>query len=71
MRRGFRLGSVRGIEVGADMSLFVIAALLTWSLYLDLSQAFPRVGGDSLLLGAALGGGLFFAGRAGDFAKNT
>lgn len=44
----------------ADLSLFVIAALLTWSLYLDLSDAFPRVSGDSLLLGATLGGALFF-----------
>lgn len=61
MRRVFRLGSVRGVDVVADLSLFVIAALLTWSLYVDLSQAFPTVSGDGLLLGAAIGGGLFFA----------
>ncbi|MDJ0922946.1 MAG: site-2 protease family protein [Acidimicrobiia bacterium] len=61
MRRGFRLGSVRGVEVVADLSLFVIAALLTWSLYVDLDNAFPASSADTVLL-AALVGGAFFLG---------
>lgn len=60
MRRGFRLGSIRGVDIVADLSLFVIAALLTWSLYVDLSDAFPRASGDGVLLAATIGGGLFF-----------
>ena len=61
MRRGFRLGSVRGVEVVADLSLLVIAALLTWSLYADLDRAFPTRSGDVLLL-FAFGGGTLFLG---------
>jgi Zn-dependent protease len=60
VRRGLRLGSVRGVEVVADLSLFVIATLLTWSLYADLARAFPTVGSDMLLLAAGVGGVLFF-----------
>lgn len=61
MRRDFRLGSVRGIEVVADLSLVVIAALLTWSLYADLDRAFPSRSAEVLLL-FALGGGALFLG---------
>jgi Zn-dependent protease/predicted transcriptional regulator len=60
MRRGFRIGSVRGVEVVADVSLFIIAGLLTWSLYVDLDQAFPSTSSNALLAGALVGGGLFF-----------
>ncbi len=60
MKRGFRLGSVRGIEVIADLSLFIIAGLLTWSLYADLDRAFPSSSSDGLLLAASVGGVLFF-----------
>ncbi len=60
MRRGFRLGSVRGIDVVADLSLLVIGALLTWSLYVDLDRAFPSWSADGVLLAAAVGGLLFF-----------
>jgi Zn-dependent protease len=59
LRRGLRLGSVQGVEVVADLSLFVIAALLTWSLYVDLQQAFPSAGSQVLVLGAVIGGVLF------------
>mgnify|MGYP001812377079 CR=1 FL=1 len=59
MRRGFRLGSVRGIDVVADFSLLVIAGLLTWSLYVDLSRAFPGRSPDRLFFAAAAGGLLF------------
>ncbi len=61
MRRGFRLGSVRGVDVVADLSLLVIAALLTWSLYVDLSRAFPGRSPDGLIFAAAAGGLLFLA----------
>jgi len=60
MRRGFRLGSVRGVDVVADLSLFIIAGLLTWSLYADLDQAFPMARSTATLIGALAGGGLFF-----------
>jgi Zn-dependent protease/predicted transcriptional regulator len=60
MRRGFRLGSVFGVEVIADLSLFIIATLLTWSLYADLDHAFPGAGSDVLLITALIGGVLFF-----------
>jgi len=60
MRRGFRIGSVRGVDVVADLSLFIIAGLLTWSLYADLDQAFPSTSSNALLAGALVGGGLFF-----------
>lgn len=61
MRRGFRLGSVQGVDVIADLSLVIIAVLLTWSLYADLDRAFPGSSADALLLAAASGGILFFA----------
>ena len=61
MRRGFRLGSVQGVEIVADLSLFIIAGLLTWSLYTDLDRAFPGSSPDTLLLAAIIGGTLFFA----------
>ena len=60
MRRGFRLGSVRGVEVVADLSLLIIAALLTWSLYADLERAFPGSSSDTVLLAALTGGFVFF-----------
>ena len=60
MRRGWRIGSVRGIDVVADLSLFIIAGLLTWSLYVDLARAFPSLSADGLLLAAFIGGLLFF-----------
>jgi Zn-dependent protease len=61
MGRGFKLGSVRGVDVDADLSLFVIAALLTWSLYVDLDRSFPASSSDLLLAAATIGGVLFFA----------
>jgi Zn-dependent protease/predicted transcriptional regulator len=42
------------------LSLFVIAALLTWSLYVDLDRAFPSSSSDLILMAAAAGGVLFF-----------
>lgn len=61
MRRGFRLGSVQGVDVDADLSLFIIASVLTWSLYVDLDRAFPESSSDLLVAGAVAGGVLFFA----------
>lgn len=59
MKRGFRLGHVFGVEIVADASLFVIAGLLTWSLYLDLEQGFPGTDGGTLLA-VSFGGGVVF-----------
>ena len=61
MRRGFRLGSVRGVDVTADLSLVVMAALLTWSLYVDLERVFPSSSTNLVMGAAAVGGVLFFA----------
>lgn len=60
MRRGLRLGSVQGVDVIADLSLFIIAALLTWSLYAELDRVFPEAEAEVLLLSAVIGGVLFF-----------
>lgn len=60
MKRGFRLGSILGVDVDADFSLVVVAALLTWSLYVDLEQAFPESSSDAILFAAVIGGSLFF-----------
>lgn len=60
MSRGFRLGSVRGVDVIADLSLFAIAGLLTWSLYTDLDRAFPASDTDAILFASVAGGVLFF-----------
>lgn len=60
MRRGFRLGTVLGIEVIADLSLLVVAALLTWSLYIDVDRAFPATSSNTLLVASILGGIFFF-----------
>ncbi len=60
MRRGFRLGSVSGVDVVADLSLFVIAALITWSLYVDIDRSFPGSSSDFVLMSASVGGLLFF-----------
>lgn len=59
MRRGLRLGSVQGIDIIADLSLFVIAGLLTWSLYAELERAYPATESGLLLLSSVVGGGLF------------
>lgn len=60
MRRGIRLGSILGIEVIADLSLLIVASLLTWSLYVDVDRAFPTMSPNALLVASALGGILFF-----------
>jgi Zn-dependent protease/CBS domain-containing protein len=60
VRRGFRLGTVLGIEVIVDLSLLVVASLLTWSLYIDVERAFPTTDSNLLLVASLLGGVLFF-----------
>jgi Zn-dependent protease len=51
---------VQGIDVIADLSLFIIAGLLTWSLYAELERAYPTTESGLLLLAAVAGGVLFF-----------
>lgn len=60
MRKGLRLGSVRGVDVTADLSLFIIAGLLTWSLYAELDRVFPEAEAELLLSAAVVGGVMFF-----------
>lgn len=48
------------MEVIADASLFVIAALLTWSLYSDIARSFPLSNSNAVLFSAVGGGILFF-----------
>jgi Zn-dependent protease len=59
VRRGYRLGELFGIEIRADLSLLVLAVLLTWSLYLDLALRFPGTSRGTLLV-AAVGTGVAF-----------
>lgn len=59
MGGGIRLGSVRGVDIVADLSLFIIAGLLTWSLYVELDRAFPGEQPELLLLSSVVGGALF------------
>ena len=63
MRRGFRLGSVRGVDVVADLSLLVIAGLLTWSLYVDLTRAFPGRSPDGVFFAEGIYGQYIYVDR--------
>lgn len=51
---------MQGVDVTADLSLLVMAALLTWSMYVDLDRAFPGSSSNLIFLAAAIGGLLFF-----------
>ncbi len=42
MNRGIRLGRIGGVEVVADLSVFVIAAAIVWVLYVDIGVAYPQ-----------------------------
>jgi len=61
VRRGYRLGELFGIEIRADLSLLVLAVLLTWSLYLDLSIRFAGTPRGTLLVAAVAAGIAFVA----------
>jgi Zn-dependent protease/CBS domain-containing protein len=61
VRRGIRLGTFRGVEVVADLSVLLIAGILVWIMYVDISVADPST--DPMIVGiaAALTGVLFVA----------
>lgn len=59
--RGARIARIGGVDVVADGSVFFLAALLTWAIYIDLDQSFPETG-SSWLAVLSLGGGLAFIG---------
>ena len=61
MTRGVRIGKIFGVQIVMDLSLGVIAALLTWSLYVDFSRRFDAVSTGALTFVAVTGGILFFA----------
>ncbi len=41
MNRGIRLGRVGGVEIVADVSLLVVAAVIIWIVYVDIGIAYP------------------------------
>jgi Zn-dependent protease/predicted transcriptional regulator len=57
----WRLGRIAGIEVRVDTSWVVIALLVTYSLYLQFSEAFRNISVATAVLLAALFAILFFA----------
>jgi Zn-dependent protease len=42
VNRGIRLGRIGGIEIVADLSVFVIAAAMVWVLYVDIGVMYPQ-----------------------------
>jgi len=42
VKRGIRLGRIDGVEIVADLSVFVIAAAVVWVLYLDIEVVYPQ-----------------------------
>ena len=42
MNRGIRLGRIGGVEIVADLSVFVVAAAIVWVLYVDIGLAYPQ-----------------------------
>jgi Zn-dependent protease len=59
--RGFRVARLFGVDVHADLSLVLLGVILTWSLYLRFSQAFPRLERPAIAWLALGGGSLFLA----------
>ncbi|MEA2009679.1 MAG: M50 family metallopeptidase [Actinomycetota bacterium] len=42
MNRGIRLGRVGGVEIVADLSVLIIAAVMVWVLYVDIGVMYPQ-----------------------------
>ena len=59
--RGIRLGRISGIEIVADLSLFLLALLLVGSLYVDLRRVAPGSTPEALLAASTVGGVIFIA----------
>ena len=59
MKSGVPLGKIAGIEIVADASVLLLAALVAWALYLDVASTLPSSGGGAAV-GAAVFGALLF-----------
>ena len=62
MRSGVPLGRIAGIEVVADASVLLLAALVAWALYLDVEATLPSSGGGAAAVAAVFGALLFVVG---------
>ena len=59
MNRGIRLGRVGGVEIVADLSVFVIAAAMVWVLYVDIGLMYPQTSPAFATTIAVAAGALF------------
>ncbi|MEA3511942.1 MAG: M50 family metallopeptidase, partial [Actinomycetota bacterium] len=59
MNRGIRLGRVGGVEIVADLSVFVIAAAMVWVLYVDIGVVYPQTSPALATTIAVAAGALF------------
>ncbi|MCL1693652.1 MAG: site-2 protease family protein [Actinomycetia bacterium] len=59
MNRGIRLGRVGGVEIIADLSVFVIAAAMVWVLYVDIGVVYPQTDPAFATTIAVVAGALF------------
>ncbi len=59
MNRGIRLGRIDGVEIVADLSVFVIAAAMVWVLYLDIGIVYPQTDPALATVIAIIAGALF------------
>lgn len=59
MNRGIRLGRIGGVEIVADLSVFVIAAAMVWVLYVDIGVTHPQTDPAFATTIAVVAGALF------------
>lgn len=59
MNRGIRLGRIGGVEIVADLSVFVIAAAMVWVLYVDIGVMYPQTDSGFATTIAVVAGALF------------
>ena len=59
MNRGIRLGRIGGVEIVADLSVFVIAAAMMWILYVDIGVVYPQTDPALATTIAVVAGALF------------
>jgi Zn-dependent protease len=58
---GWRIGSIGGVEIRVDPSLFLIATLVTFNLWLQFSERFRHLGSGTAVSLAGVTAVLFFA----------
>jgi len=59
VNRGIRLGRIDGVEIVADLSVFVIAAAMVWVLYIDIGVVYPQTDPALATVIAIVSGALF------------